>query len=70
MARQIFYSLLTLTTKAAVFSYLNQKQWPFYIDGDVNIPNFDETVESLIEIATCNPGEFMKIYGIKHFNAS
>lgn len=70
IARQIFYSPLSLATKAAVFSYLNNKEWPFDTDGDINIPNFEEIVGSLLEMATSDPDELMRRYGIRHFNAS
>ena len=70
MARRMFYSPLSLATKAVVFSYLEKKQWPFDAQGDIDIDSFDEEVLKLIPFAKKDPIKLMKEYNIKEFNAS
>ena len=69
-ARTMFYSPLSLATKAVVYDYIDKKQWPFDINGDINVKNFSKDVQKLLPAVTKNLELFMKNHKIKPFKAS
>lgn len=67
---QAFYSPLSLATKAVVHSYLGKKEWPFDVNGNISIKNFDSEVSKFLHLSMYDPKKLMEKFEIKPFKAS
>ena len=70
IALEVYYSPLSMATKAVVNSFLMDGVWPFNDDGNVVIEDFDKKVASLLDIATEKSQSLMTEYKLPNFVAS
>lgn len=70
IALDLFYTPLNLAMKAFIYMHLDNKEWPFGIDGNINVESFNLKLNDLLKDAEEDPESLMDKYGIKQFKAS
>ena len=70
LAIEQFYSPMNLALKSIIKKYLMINEWPFDIDGNLNIPSLDKELEEILPLAEDFPDDLIGKYEIKSFTGS
>lgn len=70
LAIEQFYSPMNLALKSIIKKYLMRNEWPFDIDGNLNIPSLDKELEEILPLAEDFPDDLIGKYEIKSFTGS